>query len=164
LIQARFSAGGVAGLGTEPGLSVGVTAQAGIRWRDASIGLEGRADLPASADADQEQGRVTASLLLASLVPCGHWRIFIVCGLGSLGALRGAGSGVDEPKEDTTLFAAAGVRGGVEVPVTGPLSARIYGDFNATLTPTSLQLGGETVWASPPVHGAIGLAAQVSFP
>jgi hypothetical protein len=162
-IQVRLSAGGVASLGTEPGLALGVIVHAGIRWRAASIGLEGRADLPTSADADQG-GRVTASLQLASLVPCGHWRVLVVCALGSVGALRGEGSGVDVPKEDTTLFGALGVRGGVEIPVTGPLSARIYGDLNATLTPTSLELGGETVWESPPVHGAVGLAAQVSFP
>lgn len=162
-VQVRLSAGGVASLGSEPGLAFGVLVHAGVRWRAASIGLEGRADLPTSAEADQG-GSVTASLRLASLVPCGHWRVIVVCALGSVGALRGVGSGVDLPKEDTTLFGAVGVRGGVEIPVAGPLSARIYGDFNATLTPTSLMLGGETVWESPPVHGALGIAAQVSFP
>jgi hypothetical protein len=162
-ITVRTSLGTVASLGSAPGLALGFTAQVGLRWRLASVGLEGRADLPASADI-ADLGRVKSSLLVATLAPCGHGRLLLACALVSVGTLQGAGERVAQPRQESTFYAAAGARLGAELPLVRVLYLRVHLDLLATLTRTTLHLDDKPAWITPPVSGALGISVGASFP
>ena len=154
--------GGFVSIGAVPTIGLGISAEIGVRRGSLSAAVEGRADLPASAEATGG-GVVRAWLLLATLAPCYHVDPLLLCPLVSVGAFYGSGSEVPEPREDTTVFAAAGARLGVDLLRAGPFSARLHGDLAATLTPTSLRLYDRDVWRTPPLHVAAGLAGLVRF-
>jgi hypothetical protein len=159
----RAAAGLLVGLGTAPGASAGMTVHVGLRRRGLSLGLEGRADFPASEPVEP-RGSVSASVQLLSLVPCLHRDVVHVCALGSVGTLKGVGSDPSGGRTDVTVFGSVGARAGIEIPISAGISARLHGDVAATLTPTTLQVDGSPVWETPPVWGAVGAAAQVHFP
>jgi hypothetical protein len=156
----RASAGALVAFGVAPGpVTGGFGAGAGIRWRALSVGLEGRADIPVTAETDL--GVVESHVLLATLVPCGHYDLFSACALLSAGALRGAMP--DLGQRDTTFYAAAGVRAALEIPLYDALFGRVHADLQAPLTRTTLSLAGVEAWRTPPVHGAVGFAALGEF-
>jgi hypothetical protein len=159
----RIGVGGVFAAGTEPGLTGGFTLLAGIRRGALSGSFEGRADLPASVRATGG-GTVSASLLSLTIVPCAHLGLAVVCALGSVGALRGSGAGVAQPKDDATLYGAAGIRAGVEVPLGARLSAAFHGDVAVTLARATLELEQRPVWTAPPASAALGAGILAHFP
>jgi hypothetical protein len=91
-------------------------------------------------------------------------RVFALCGLGTVGALHGVGSGVAGARSDTTPFGALGLRGGVEIPIAGIFAVDLHGDAAATLTRTTLQLEGHDVWTTPRASVALGAGVLVHFP
>jgi hypothetical protein len=159
----RLGLGGLLAAGAAPALSVGGALEVGVRWRALSIAVEGRADAPAGSSAEGG-GAVRASLLEVSLVPCFHAGLVVACGLGSLGSLRGVGSGVPLPRDAATLFGAAGLRLGVELPISRALSLAFHGDLAATLTRTTLMLADRPVWTTPLVSGVVGAGVLAHFP
>lgn len=161
-VTLRASFGALGALGSAPRITAGFTAQIGLRWRLASFGLEGRADLPASTDIDG-LGRVKTSLLLISAVPCAHWRFLFGCALVSLGALQGSGEEVGVPRQATTFYAAVGPRLGTEIHLVKFLYLRIHLDILATLTRTTLRIDNKDAWTTPPVSGDFGLGLAFNF-
>jgi hypothetical protein len=159
----RFGLGGLLAVGAAPSLSVGSALEVGVRRRAFSLSIEGRADAPASRRAEGG-GAVRASLLAVSLIPCLRVGLVFGCGLGSLGSLRGAGSGVPRPRDDASLFGAAGLRLGVEIPFAKALSFSFHGDLAATLTRTTLLLADRAAWITPPVSGVLGAGVVAHFP
>jgi len=160
------SLGVVSAIGAGPGLTFGATASGAVRWPSFSIGIEGRADLPSSREAID--GEVRASLLLATLLPCLHRDILLVCPALSLGVLRGAGfiyakSGFQETRQPTTFYAATGVRLGVQAPIGDMFAFRIYGDALGTLTRTILRIEGQDVWTTPTLQGSLGISLLGRF-
>jgi len=153
----------VVGLGNAPGVAFGLTAHAGAGWRLLTITVEGRADLPSYAEADGG-GKVNAALIAGSLVPCVHVLPAIFgCAVGTVGSLRGEGEGVPDPLTDSSLYASAGVRAGAFIGLEPPVGLRLTLEGGAVLTPTVLELNGSEVWSSPPVYGALGVAAEVRW-
>ena len=156
----RASAGFHGAFGAAPGpAAFGLAAAAGIRWRALSVAVGGRIDFPSSKDAGV--GTVSSSLVLGTLAPCGHVSIFSGCALAVVGALRGENVGAQV--RDTTPFAAAGARAGLELPIYGALGVRISADLLATLTRTALSIDDVEVWTTPPAHGAVGIAILGDF-
>ncbi|HEY4117417.1 MAG TPA: hypothetical protein VGM56_06155 [Byssovorax sp.] len=163
-LSLRVAADGLVAFGTAPAPAFGASIEVDARWRSASIGLEGRAQASTSLGA-AGGGTVASSLLLASLVPCAHVGLARFCGLASLGALQGRGSGVAHPERDTTAFAALGGRVGVEVPLLhSRFSAGVHGDLAATLTRTALDLDQAAAWITPPVSGSFAIGVSARFP
>ncbi len=152
----ELGAGAVIGIGTAPAPTVGVSIQAGVRWSTFSLSLEGRGDVPSSRSAGG--GQVSASLLSASLLPCLHHSFLMGCAVASLGSIHGASAGVGYPASDDSVYGAIGARLGVVVPLWRFLLMRAYIDGSASLSRTTLTLNGTSVWTSPPVAGALGLA------
>lgn len=148
-------------LSTEPATTVGFAAHFGLRWPWVSASLEGRADVPAVASG--EGPRAQASLLLAGLVPCLHYRFALACPLGMLGALRGTAVDVAAPRQATTLYAALGLRLGVEFTVWRFLSLRVAADLYGVLTPTTLFIDEKAAWQSPPLSGSLGWTLAGNF-
>jgi hypothetical protein len=151
--------GAVVATGTAPDFAAGVKAFGRLDADQASVGLEARYDLPASAAATQRGGTVRSRLLVFSLVPCVKLRALALCGLVSAGSLQGTGSGVPVPLTESALYLAAGGRAAFELPLAEPFSFRLHADLVRNLTPVTLAIGGEEVWRTPPLAGIAGLEA-----
>jgi hypothetical protein len=169
-------------LGLRAGLAVAtlprpaatLAADLGVAWPFFSIALEGRTDLPVTADVDHGI-RIRASILAASLVPCGRWRWLFGCGVVSIGLLRAAGErspGTDtggdfQPRADAGVYAAAGLRAGAEwpLPPLPRIALRLSGDALVTVrSMAALRTSdGATVWTTPPFAGLFGAGAVACF-
>ncbi len=166
--RARLMAtfGVFAAYGAAPDLTAGLTAGVGMRLPTWSLSVEGRADLEARR-AGTLGGEVKSSLLLGSLVPCLHHDPFVACVVGSIGAMRGAGAGVDVASTDTTFYAAVGPRVGLEADLAAWGGAtfvlRGFVDVLATLVRTTLRIQAVDVWTTPPVAVLAGLALVGRF-
>jgi hypothetical protein len=156
-----LAAGVLVAAGTAPAIAPGVWIFGGMRWSMLSIGLEGRADFPASKSVDG--GTVSASSLLATLLPCVHFDPLFACALGSLGALQGSGEGVSSPRKATTLYARAGARLGVDLALGGSVGLWVFGDLAGNLTRTTLELDGRPAWESPALGGDLGAGVRGRF-
>lgn len=158
----RVGIGPILSVGALPTAAAGVVIGAGARWRSFSIGGEGRLDVPLGSSS-ASGGRISASLLAGSIVPCYHAGIARVCGLVSAGALRGSGKAVAAPLQASVAWAAAGARTGVDVPLGESISVGAHADLYLALSRITLELDGQDAWTSPPVSAAFGVSAQGTF-
>ncbi|MEO7331288.1 MAG: hypothetical protein ABI193_22115 [Minicystis sp.] len=167
----RLGAGAAVGLGVSPAsVAPGVTMDMGLRWlRSAplSLAIEGRAYPAATGVAESGVARVTTALYTGALVPCAHWRLvahleLAGCALVELGALR-VTSDAPHPAPSTFAHAAAGVRGGIEVPLMDHLAWRAMGDALFTLWPSVVLVYGVRAWETPLLSASFGLGAVASF-
>lgn len=164
-VRFRVGAGLQVGVGATPAIgSLGVTAQAELRYRAFSLGIEGRVDPRIGSASASTGGGVAATLILGVLAPCARWRWFGFCALLELGVLQGVGVDVATPFQASTLYAAAGVRLAGEIPLHKVLALELHLDGLTPLTYTSLSLNGAEVWSTPPLSGALGANLQVLFP
>jgi hypothetical protein len=86
-----------------------------------------------------------------------------VCALGEVGVVRGRGSGVAIPAEDSSFGAAAGLRAMIEAPLSDEVGLRIGGDATATIHGTRLVLDGREAWATPGVAGLVWTSGVLHF-
>ncbi len=143
-----------------------ISVDLGAGWTSFSIGVEGRADVPATGDVSMGVSART-SVLAASLLPCGHYRWFVGCGVVSVGLLRAEGADVLHPAQDSGIYAAAGVRAGLEWPVVPAFALRLSADALVNLHPLAAQVDFESgraqVWRSGPFAAMIGGGAVARF-
>jgi hypothetical protein len=154
----EVSAGGGIAAGSAPdaagGLAMGL-AFGKDRW---SFGLEARGYFPDSRDASTG-GSIAVSLISGAALPCYELAgPFFGCALVALGALRGEGTGVDVPQEDSTLFLGLGMRAGFNVPLFGRFALRVHGDAMWTPLTREMHLADQVVWTTPP--GAVGAGGE----
>lgn len=159
---------------TGPAPAATLAADVGVRGEAWSVSLEGRVDLPVTADVDQGV-RLRTSVLAGALVPCGHWRWFVGCGVVAVGSLRLEGlyldpstpGGVVEPRTGYGVYAAAGLRAGLEWPVPSlrQLALRLSGDALFTIHPvTGFRMTPEAAaWVTPPFAGLFGAGVVMAF-
>jgi len=159
-VQATLGAAGSVGGSVAP--TLGVVAGVGFGTDSWSVAIEGRADLPASKEVDGG-GRITASMLAGTLAPCFQRWLLGGCLLATVAALRGAGEGLDAPREQTTWLVAGGARVLIEAPGSGWVAFRAHLDLLSPLVRTTLKVGGNPVWTAPPISAALGVAAVVRF-
>jgi hypothetical protein len=152
----------VGAVGVAPAAGWGLEARIGARRGELSLAVEGRADFAASQALSS--GGVSASLLVASLVPCAHWRNLAACALASAGVLRAAGHGLVDARQVSDPWLALGARLGGEVPLRGPLFVTAHLDAVAPLVQTELKVGEAVVWTTPAVAFAAALGLAVAFP
>ncbi|AGP35994.1 hypothetical protein [Sorangium cellulosum] len=133
--------------GFAPAPAVGFSGFVGARWEAFSLSLEGRVDLPVATD-PYRGGIYGVSSLGGSVVPCGHVAWFFGCGLVTAGRVRHFGM-VNVVGEALQPYAGLGLRGGVEVPLSYDLAARLTGELVANLARPTLHLrGGENLSAA----------------
>jgi hypothetical protein len=125
------------------------------------VALEARIDAPGSSRV--AAGDVTSWLYAASLVPCGHYDIASLCAVGSLGSVQGHGD-VPVQRSASSLFAAAGARLGVELPMTPLLFLRAHVDGLYNLHRAAYDVDEQAVWTPPPLSFVAGLGVSVRFP
>jgi hypothetical protein len=155
--ETSLASGGA--FGAAPGGALSFLASVAVAGSSASLGLEGRTDLPASASA--AGGVVSSSIVMGSVVPCFRRGAVGLCALGAIGSLRGKGEGVQTPTTASALYVAAGVRLLVEVPIDAGLFFRAGGDLETTLKGVRLVLDGHEAWTTPFFSGV--LWAGVAF-
>jgi hypothetical protein len=158
----QVTVGVVGAVASAPAAAMGGMVQVAARRAAFSLGVDGRADLPASARL--RTGMVQAGLLTAAIVPCWHMRILSGCLLGRAGVMRAAGVGLVEAKNATSPFVALGARVGVAIPLGESFFVAVHASVLAPLTETVLRVSGETVWTSPPVGGELALGMGARFP
>jgi hypothetical protein len=161
-IATRVEAGLLGGLQSAPAANLGFQAGAGLQSGAVSLGLEARVDLPASAPL--RVGEASASLLVASLVPCAHAGMVAACVLVTGGAQRVAGHGLLDSRRATLPYLGFGVRLAFALPITARMSLALRGDVTAPVTETKLTVDDSVVWTSPPVAFTLGLGVAIRFP
>ena len=127
--------------------SFGARAAIGMSRGMFEISVEGRFDPPVKVE--DKVGAVEASLALATLVPCLHYRFALACAQASIGGLRGTGLGFDHTREDNTFYAAAGARVGAELPLGDLFAVRGLFEGHVPLRPTRLEADGALIWSTP---------------
>ena len=161
-VHLRFGLGTMLSWGISPAIpSIGVAVDAGIRRGLWSLGLEGAGNWQTQTATDGASG-VKSSLTLISLVPCVHVSIALGCALGGVGSLAASGV-VSSPLSSSSLFADAGVRLGIEWPLTRWLLVAVHADGLATFTHVTYHLDNQIPWSTPPVSGALGLGVVVEL-
>lgn len=126
--------------GIAPAPAVGFSASVGARWEAFSLSLEGGWHLPVAAE-PYRGGIFGVSWLGGSVVPCGHVAWFFGCGLATTGRVRYSGL-VNFDGTAEIPYAGLGLRGGVEVPFSYRLAARLTGELVANVVRPTLHLRG----------------------
>lgn len=148
-------------VGAAPSANVGASLFVRGKFHRWSLGLEARGDLPGTRSLDH--GTVSTSLVFGTAAACAHVGVFGVCGLASLGTLRGSSRDVRAPREDVAFHAAVGPRVEADMPVWKSLSLRAHADGLLTLTPQTLQIDGRDVFALSRVSGVFGAGVAWEF-
>ena len=142
--------------GIAPAAAFGATVSFSVRRSALSIGLEGRADLPRSASLSTG-GELRTAVLTAGVAPCIHNGIFAACAVGLVGSMRGEASAISSPRGDSSLYAAAGARIALELPVTAALAVRPQVDGLVAVARPELRLNDAIVWTAPPFCASFGV-------
>ncbi|WP_394822191.1 hypothetical protein [Pendulispora albinea] len=154
--------GAIVAFGAEPDLSQGGRVLVGVRHDAVSIGVDARMDAAASQAVGP--GSIRASLVLGSVVPCVHHRVFAGCAILGVGALRSEGRSFEESRTSSTPVFVTGGRVALEIPLHGVLSLNFHGDVLVPLSQTVAQVNQSEVWRSPSVSGAVGFGLGVHIP
>ncbi|WP_437727671.1 hypothetical protein [Sorangium sp. So ce861] len=139
-LRLQVGVGALIGEGLAPAPAVGFSGFVGARWEAFSLSVEGRVDLPVATD-PYRGGIYGVSSLGGSVVSCGHVAWFFGCGLVTAGRVRYFGR-VNVVGEALQPYAGLGLRGGVEVPFSYDLAARLTGELVANLGRPTLHLRG----------------------
>lgn len=154
-----ISAGASADVGTSATAQPTLRLEARARGDLFSLGLEGRFAMPVTTPL--QQGALTTSAALGTLIPCLHYKWLAGCAQVSLGGLRIAGSGLASANQATVFHATAGLRAVFSVPLGSHFALGAMAEGQVPLTRASAVVGTEPVWTVPPIGG--GLGAWVSL-
>jgi hypothetical protein len=164
--------GAVVGFGIAPRTATGMSADVGIHWSlDAapidgfSISLGVRWDPPAAdyVPESRPEGLLSSTRLLGTVAPCAHWWKLFGCAVGELGQLKIAAIHGIITGPDRIVYATAGLRLGIEVPLVPHFGLRGFGDVTATPTPLIVNSVHGTLWETPIVAGSVGAGVYFSF-
>lgn len=155
-VTLRFSGAAWADVVAASKASVGLAVGAGVRYGWASAELEGRWDPPLGAtnvgDREVSLTRATAGVLL-----CGHYKLFVGCTVGKVGAVVFSMPG-GIPDHLTLPFGAMGVQVGAELPLAPHVSLRVAADLLGTIRRPSNPINfGQGQFPIPGVNGGVGV-------
>lgn len=152
----------VVGFGILPAPSAGAVVGGSIdtgAWR---TGLELGTFLPAEA-ASPRGGGARAALVFVAATPCRLAGRFVGCAVASIGDLNAAGTGPLLSRASRTLYAAVGLRVGVELARAAPFSFWLHGGVLTPLIRTELRIGDEVLWKTPAAAAELALTWRVTI-
>jgi len=156
----RFGTGLWADLISSDRGSVGLTLDAGVRYGWFSVAVEGRGDPPIGSTVHGNGlngGSVSFARATGALVVCGHYDVLVGCVKGQAGRILFPGT---FPPEPAALYAAAGIRVGVEYPVVPQrISVRLDGEVLAPIDPAFIEHQKQTVFQVDGWNAGIGIGA-----
>jgi hypothetical protein len=157
-------AGGVVSAGFAPSVAVGAMLGAGYRWRVFSVDAEVRFTAPASANVAALPGaRVSTVSIGGAVLPCIRTPPVFGCAVLSLANVFGSSTGVDSPHNGSTLYLGAGLRGGVDAPLSARFAIRLSVEGLVTVRSALLILDGSEVWETSRLSGSVGAAVVTYF-
>jgi hypothetical protein len=163
LLTWHISAAALGAFEVTPQLSFGGRLGIGARRGRWSVGLEGWTTFPTEQESD-DGGEVRVSLTSAAITPCFALVPEVsLCALGSLGSMLAEGRGVEEPRTDRVLYATAGGRGLVVLPLGSTFDFVAHADLAAVLNRPRFQLDRQDVWQPGPVVALFGLGVSARF-
>ncbi|MCA9671897.1 MAG: hypothetical protein KC503_40135 [Myxococcales bacterium] len=159
--QLSAGVGGLFAVGAAPSVNGGFRVGLRLRWRQVSLGLAGRFDLPGATDV-AGGGEVSAGLVVGELCGCYHFGPLLGCALLDAGALRGAGRGLAGAENVTLGYVAIGGRAAWDIHIISRFSVMLHADLLGALTRLALRdtQSREAFWETPALSGAFGLAAR----
>jgi hypothetical protein len=153
----------LASIGVAPETAMGIIASFGVRYRAYSVDLEARGDLPATGG-DAPSGAVRTFLFVGSVAPCLRAPApFLFCALASAGTFHESGVGIRDPRSGSAPYGAAGLRLGLELPLTKLAFFLAHADGLATLARHAVQIDGVNAFTLPPVTASVGFGVGVHF-
>jgi hypothetical protein len=157
-IRLRFGAAATGCAGCGPSPNAGGAVFFGIARDRLGLDAGARADLATTATAPTGR-EVSSSLVAGEVFPHARLGPARVGLLGSIGALFGDSRG----ETQTSLWAAAGARAGVEWMLAKPVFVRAALDGLVVVGRVSLRVDGSEVWSSPGFAAAASLGAGVEL-
>lgn len=136
---------------------------AALRYQFASAETGFLAQLPTPSSTSQG-GKVSTRLLVVPIAACGHLGPASLCALSLLGDAHGESTDITSPRAQSLFFAALGPRVGLMLPLGAGVFVRATGDLLFPITPFSLDINGQTVWASGAVMGLVSAHVGYLFP
>jgi hypothetical protein len=160
----RVGARAAGAIGTAPSPAGTISADLGVGWEHFSISGEGRFDLPATGTVAMNV-QLQTRLGAGSLVPCGVYGWFTGCGVVTVGALMAEGASPPHAAAGASVYAAAGVRAGIEWPVPGVpvLALRASADALVTVQPVTVRVMGANAWHTSLFSGLLGGGLVLRF-
>jgi hypothetical protein len=168
----RLGARGGVAIAAAPAVAGSLSADIGAGWEHFSINLEGRADVPVSGVVDGGV-RLRTSIFAGSIVPCGHYKWFVGCGLVTVGAFRAEGVGLGASMQGADVYFAAGLRAGLEWPIVPAFALRLSGDMLVNLHPIAADVltvmqpkntsSTMEIWRSGPFTAIVGAGVVARF-
>jgi hypothetical protein len=157
----RFFAGvSVLGsLGSALAPTAGAAVFGGARRGWGSLRVEARGDLPAAAPTPPA---ARSWALVASAVPCAHWRSAFACATVGVESIQASGNAA-EPRKAETLVAILGGRLGVEIAATDRFALAVYAGWFAPLQHPRIEIDGVPVHDFPAVAGDVGISGLERF-
>jgi hypothetical protein len=159
----ELSAGASVSAGAAPGIAFGATLGAAYRFPVFSLAGELRFTAPASAAVPSIPGaRISVLAFGGAVLPCVRLAPVYGCAVLSIAEVFGSSSGVDIPGSDSGAYVGAGLRGGVDAPISPRFALRFSLEALGSIRGAHLVLDGSEVWKTSPVTGSI-MAAFVTF-
>jgi hypothetical protein len=146
-------------LGSALAPTAGAALFGGIRRGWASIRIEARGDLPASASTPPA---ARSWALFGWALPCGHLHVAFACAVMGVEWIHATGD-ARSPRHAETLVPVAGARLGVEVAATDRLAFAAYAELLAPLQRPRIEIDGVAVQHFPVVAGDVGVSALERF-
>jgi hypothetical protein len=153
-ISLRAGLGAVSAIGATPIASLGPLVSLGAGWRHFAAFLEAGASWSLGGTTEG----VITRVLSVSLVPCVEQAVFFGCVIGTAGDFYARGD-----KSEHHLYANAGARIGMAIPLSSFVSLRGYVDGIVPFAGTRFLLNGREVWRAPPVAGNLGVQVTMQF-
>ncbi|MEP7122992.1 MAG: hypothetical protein ABJE95_18840 [Byssovorax sp.] len=160
----ELSAGGVVSAGFAPAVAFGATLGAGYRWRVFSLAAEVRFTAPASTNVAAFPGvRVSTVSIGGAVLPCVRTAPVFGCAVLSFADVFGSSTGVDVPRNGSGLYVGAGLRGGVDAPISPRFAIRLAVEGLITVRSAHLILDGSEAWKTSRLTGSVGAALVTYF-
>jgi hypothetical protein len=159
----ELSAGGAVSAGFAPAIAFGATLGAGYRFQVFSLAGELRFTAPASDAVVSPPGaRISVLAFGGSVLPCVRLPPVFGCAVLSIAEIFGSASGVDSPRPDSGPYVGAGLRAGVDAPISPSFALRFSLEALGSIRGARLVLDNAEVWKTSPVSGSLQ-AAFVTF-
>jgi len=127
--------------------------------------FDGEARFDLESGASHTSGGAKSSLVLGELAGCRHVGVLGLCAVVDAGSFRGQ---VPEtargPRAQASFYAAVGPRLGLEIPAFAGFALAAHADVAGVLTRTTIRVGDDELWTTPPVFFSLGVGFVRSFP
>jgi hypothetical protein len=141
--------------------SLGLTLDASVLYLWGSVGVEVRGDPAIGSTTVPGYGTVSFARVTGALLACGHLDPLVACLKAQVGGVLFPGTVPPHPAE---LYAAAGIRLGLEFPIApSRFILHVDGELLPTIDPESIGMGKVTAFQVAGWNGGIGLGAMFAM-